>query len=532
MVSTFHGLEVAKRGLFTQQSALYTTSHNIANANTPGYTRQRVNFEQTSPFPAAARNSPEIPGQMGSGVQAGSIERIREDFLDIQYRSENKKSGYYGTLADSLKQMEDVMNEPTDQGLSKSMDNFWDSWQKLSNNPEDAGAREVVKERGKALADTFNYVSNSLSEVQKQLNNEVDVSVEKINSLLSDVDNLNQQIGDVEPHGQVPNDLYDERDRVLDELSSMVDIDVSYQDSKGNPSPIAMGQATVTMNDGGESYTLVEASGETKDDRLHQMSVNYAEVDGRDTKYVQSVEVAGQAEGDDAITNFSSVGKLSGLIESAGYMEDGQTGVENVKGHYPDMMSELDTMATAFAREMNEVHREGASLNEIGEDGAYTDQAINFFTPPAGGSGADVGYASSISVSDDVNEDVNNIAAAQVTEDGQAFSGNGDNAKHLADVRDEPLAMLGGETSVSGFYEGVIGSMAVKTEEAARQQNNADTLRGSVAQNRASVSSVSLDEEMTNMVKFQHAYNAAARSITAVDEMLDRVINQMGIVGR
>lgn len=88
MRSTFHGLEVAKRGMFTQQSALYVTGHNIANANTPGYSRQRVNFVQTEPYPPASMNRPQIPGQMGTGVEAGSIERVRDSFLDIQYRGE------------------------------------------------------------------------------------------------------------------------------------------------------------------------------------------------------------------------------------------------------------------------------------------------------------------------------------------------------------------------------------------------------------------------------------------------------------
>lgn len=103
MRSTFHGLEVAKRGMFTQQSALYVTGHNIANANTPGYSRQRVNFVQTEPYPPASMNRPQIPGQMGTGVEAGSIERVRESFLDIQYRGENNKLGYWEARADALK---------------------------------------------------------------------------------------------------------------------------------------------------------------------------------------------------------------------------------------------------------------------------------------------------------------------------------------------------------------------------------------------------------------------------------------------
>ncbi|MFZ0474625.1 MAG: flagellar hook-associated protein FlgK, partial [Halobacillus sp.] len=222
MVSTFHGLEVAKRGLFTQQSALYTTGHNISNANTEGYTRQRVNFEQTGPYPAASRNRAEIPGQMGTGVQAQSIERVRTQFLDDQYRGENNRSGYYSIMASSMERMEEVMNEPSENGLAKTMDRFWQSLQDLSVNPEDSGARSVVRQRGKAVAETFNYLSNTIHTMQLDVKNEVSVTTKEINSLASQINNVNKQIAELEPHGYVANDLYDERDRLIDQLSGHV----------------------------------------------------------------------------------------------------------------------------------------------------------------------------------------------------------------------------------------------------------------------------------------------------------------------
>lgn len=132
-MSTFHGLEMAKQALFAQRSALYTTGHNIANANTKSYSRQRVNFETTmSPFPTASRNRPEIPGQIGTGVKTGSVRRIRNSFLDYQFRAENSKSGHWNTMADALGRMEGLMNEPSENGLSKTMNKFWQSLQGLS----------------------------------------------------------------------------------------------------------------------------------------------------------------------------------------------------------------------------------------------------------------------------------------------------------------------------------------------------------------------------------------------------------------
>ena len=148
MRSTFMGLETSKRGLFTQQSALYTTGHNISNANTLGYSRQRVNMEATGGFPGVGLNAGTMPGFLGTGVQAGSIQRIRDGFVDHQYRQESNKLGYWDSKSNALSQMEDVLNEPSAYGLQKTLSEFWQSLQDLAVNPENGGARAVVVERG------------------------------------------------------------------------------------------------------------------------------------------------------------------------------------------------------------------------------------------------------------------------------------------------------------------------------------------------------------------------------------------------
>ena len=155
MVSTFMGLETAKRALTTQQSAIATAGHNIANANTLGYTRQRVSLAATQGFPTVGQNSPVMPGHLGTGVQADQVERIRDSFVDMQYRKESSKLGYWDSKAQMLSQMENVMDELSGTGISNSMDQFWNSLQDLATEPENEGARRVVRERGSALADTF-----------------------------------------------------------------------------------------------------------------------------------------------------------------------------------------------------------------------------------------------------------------------------------------------------------------------------------------------------------------------------------------
>src|SRR5690606_35718466 len=241
MRSTFMGLETSKRGMYSQQSAIYVTGHNIANANTPGYTRQRVNFETTIPYPAASMNRPQIPGQLGTGVKDGTIQRIRDRFVDEQFRGENNQFGYYETLAKSISQIEDVMNEPSDNGLLKAMAQFWQALEDLSTNPENEGARRVVIQRGTAVVETFQYISRSITTLRNDTKKELDATVTQINNLAAQIASVNKQISEVEPHGYLPNDLYDERDRLIDELSKLVPIETTDIHYGGNSLDIAEG---------------------------------------------------------------------------------------------------------------------------------------------------------------------------------------------------------------------------------------------------------------------------------------------------
>ncbi|MFC0272215.1 flagellar hook-associated protein FlgK [Metabacillus herbersteinensis] len=529
MRSTFHGLEVAKRGMFAQQSALHTTGHNIANANTPGYTRQRVNFEQTEPYPAVSMNRPNIPGQMGTGVEAGSVQRVRESFLDVQYRSENNKLGYWESRAEALQKMEEIMNEPSDTGLSKTLDRFWQSFQDLATNPTNAGARSVVRERGIAVAETFNYLSNSLKSVQGDLKSELDVSVKAMNSLANQINNINKQISEIEPHGYLPNDLYDERDRLVDQLSSLANIKVTTHPSGGNALKIAEGTYSVELvDDNGRSIgTLVDA----KQQRTNSFAVEYNAENG----LVESVQL-GTKKID--ILDFNSSGELSSLIDSYGYTYTSSDGTVFEKGLYPDMLADIDTLAFDFATKLNSVHREGWSMEDLDPDGdPNTNDATHtpkdFFSFGEGTSLLDSKGASAlIQVSKAIQDSTDHIAAAMPNSDNQVHVGDSQNAIRLADVKNNSLNIGGNTTTFQNFYESVIGGMAVDAQEAERLTTNSGVLKDAVDQRRQSVSAVSLDEEMTNMIQFQHAYNASARMITMQDEILDKIINGMGLSGR
>lgn len=515
-MSTFHGLEMAKQALFAQQSALYTTGHNISNANTEGYSRQRVNFEAMRPFPVPAKNRPDIPGQLGTGVQISSIQRVRDEFLDIQFRSENSRMNHWQTKSHSLSRMERLLNEPSDSGLAKTMDLFWQSLQDLAVHPEKPGARSVVAERAKSVTDTFNHLAKSLENIQTDLRAEIGGAEDKVNSLLRQINRINEQVRKIEPHGYLANDLYDNRDRLIDELSELVSINVEFHKSEGGALDIA---------DGIVSIELVDQRGHSFPDPIMLLDVTEDYAD--DYSFVQVEPEDGPIESIifHPDTNAQTVpvtdvinqaqGSLISLISSYGYrdMSDNE-----VYGDYPEMLHQLDLLAYEFSQAFNAVHQEGYNL--AGNSGE------SFFINLA----EETGAAKQIAVLDEILKDPSLIAAGYSTGN-ETYAGNGDNALRLAEVFDASIPGLE-DRSPREYLQSMISTLGINAQEANRMKDNTNILRSQVEEQRMSVSAVSLDEEMTNMIRFQHAYNAAARNMTAIDETIDRIINGMGLVGR
>ncbi|MCM3743886.1 flagellar hook-associated protein FlgK [Sporosarcina luteola] len=523
MRSTFMGLETNKRGMFTQQSALYTTGHNISNANTPGYTRQRVNMQATAGFPGVGLNTPTMPGFLGTGVEAGSIQRIRDTFVDQQFRQESNKLGYWESRSKAISQMEDVLNEPSDYGLQKSLSQFWQSLQDLAVNPENNGARAVVVERGMSVAESFNYMDKSLKEIQTNLGHEINATTHEVNSLLKQISDINRQIQEIEPNGYLPNDLYDARDVLIDQLSEYFPIETNYDKSGGRALSIAEGSVTVSVKmQNGEDIVLVSGR-EHVQIQADPNPLLKVDPDGTVTNQpIAGLKISALSVSPDVTTSgatrgfsdFKDNGKVKSLMNSYG-TSDG-------KGLYPEMFSGLDRMAKAFAEEFNKVHGLGTDLTgNKGEDFfIHTDKDIEF-------------TAGNISVSSMIKKNPNLIAASD-SEIGSAEEGNGKNAKALGNIQFKGIPGADGlnGSTVQTFFQGIIGELGVNGQQAERMTGNTAVLKASVEHRRASISSVSLDEEMTDMIKYQQAYNASARMITVIDETLDKIINGMGIGGR
>jgi len=529
MRSTFMGLETSKKGLFVQQSALYTTGHNISNANTDGYSRQRVNMQATPGYPYPGLNSPTYPGHLGTGVETSSIQRIRDQFIDRQYRQETNNLGYWESTTKSISQMEDIMTEPSQFGINQTFTDFWESMEDVIDNPKDTAARQVMASKGQALAESFNYMDTQLKLIQGNIGNEIDVSTEKVNSILKQIAAINKQIMAVEPNGHVPNDLYDARDLLVDELNEYIPISISMVKSGGLASAVAEGIMNITFKpfDGAPDITLVDGKNYAN---LATVAVNNTEIDGdvddqatNGFSEFQQINVsivgdppADALDNEDRTIEYNQLepgkGKLLALVDAYGH-SGGQ-------GIYPEMLQKLDTLVTEFVNAFNDQHKIYGTDNNGNDIIAYDldgNQGVDFFTGTT---------ARDIAVNNAIISDPKKIAASNAAGE----EGNNENIRKLSELFSTPYAGIQNGTFQT-YYKSLVGELGVKGQEAIRNEYNSTTMQLGISNSRASMSSVSLDEEMTNMITFQQAYNANARMITVVDETLDKIINGMGRVG-
>ena len=550
MRTTFFGLEIARKGLQTSQRSLDVTGHNIANANTPGFTRQRAIIGTTTPWTVPSMQKPHQAGQVGTGVQVEEIRRIRDQFIDLQVRNENKELGYWSERADVLQKIEVIINEPSTTGLRTVMDQFWESMQELSKSPESQAVRATVRQRAIAVAETFNHIHRQMYELQEDVNDKLNVKVLEINSIANQIRDLNDQIVRIEVGKEAglrenANDLRDRRDLLLDQLSRIVD--TRYKEDQDGSMRVMIGSKTLVMGNRvslleTKTYSETELAGLSDYDRsrLHGMSF---------VKWQDGSELR------------LASGELKSLIESVGYIET-LGGVKSVKGIIPNMMMEIDHLANSIVTATNWVHLQGYGLND-----AQDFVGRVFFHQEIDNGQLVPIRARDMRVSQEIIDDTNNIAASKSwsIENNAVVPGDGSHALRLAQLKHAltmitdrnymanlqpvglppapseafvPMYTITGPppreftATFDDFFRGFIGQLGIDTQEAERMAENQEMLVGQQMNRREILSGVSLDEEMTNMIRFQHAYNAAARTITTMDEMLDTLINRVGLVGR
>ena len=456
-ISSFYGLQTSLRGLLAQQRSLDVTGHNIANVNTAGYSRQEAALAATPALFLPAGGTLLGSASLGSGVDVQSYRRVRDQFLDLQYRGQSSNLGQWSGRAETLQRAEDALAEPGDNGINTQLGEFWDAWADLANSPNpdsDPAARQALVERAQSLGDTFGQVYDQITTVQEQARAEYDSIVApagpgnsggQIAQIASQIAQLNETIKRQKAGGDQPNDLLDQRDMLLDKLSTFGQISVESLDSG------AVNVSFVDTASPGTTYSVVA-----------------------DTAATWAGPPAGDA--------WSPGGRAGGLLEAA-----------RPGGTLDSYLSALDSVATDLTNAVNGAY--GGTFLES------TDAAH-----PAG----------SLRVSPAL------VAAPSTIAAGTAGQGSNDIALRVSQLRDG---------APDGAYRAFVTRVGTDVQEATRQAGNAEALTDSVDDRRQSVAGVSLDEEMTNMVKFQRSYQAASRAMSTMDEMLDVLINRTGRVG-
>lgn len=264
MWNSFFGLEMGRRAMDYFRRGMETAGHNISNADVEGYSRQRVEASTTSPFTNPALNRPNIPGQVGTGVQIDAIVRLRDAFLDIQYREEMTVQGYWEQIQNALSTVEVYVNEPAGEGLKTALDTYWSSLQELSKRPDDSAVREDMVEKTKNLTVYLGQLVRNYDEYRTALNRDIKLMVDEANTLIDQIAGLNTTIKQVQGVGGNPNDLMDKRDVLVDKLSKLIDISVNPPCLEGDGEfKIDLGGKLLVQGDQTRHLVAVPVAGNT-----------------------------------------------------------------------------------------------------------------------------------------------------------------------------------------------------------------------------------------------------------------------------
>ncbi len=561
MANGFTGLSIALSGLFANQRAMHVTSHNVSNVNTPGYSRQRMDMQAFRPD--------QLPGDMGTlglGTDVTAVKQIRDQYLDYKYRTEYAKLSEWDAKYEILQNIESILNEPSDSGVGKLMDDFFSSLQEVSKNAESISVRTLLRERAIALVKGIGGMASSFKKLQYDVNTEFKVAVEDINGYARQIADLNKVIFESELSGGHANDARDQRNLVLDKLSEYMTVN-SYEDKEGR-FHVTVGGHILASHYRADSFVCT----------VRNKRKNPDDVDGlEDVRWADGSPLK------------SGSGNLKGLIDIRDNIDGEDKGI-------PYYLNKLNIFMDKLVSEMNRIHKQGYDLNgnkggnfftidnmssdefddyilNRGLDGKpavdithivdekvqevmdqyetlqsdekirlknqtiaevigdYLDQNPQYKSKSV--HYADGRYlvvdrlsAQDINVATDLIE-VDKIA----TSDSQLeIPRNGDNMLAMADIRHNVKLYDWG--SPDDYVKSLISNLGVYGNAAKNLKTNQTLLVDNIKVEREAIMGVSLDEEMSNVIRFQHAYSANARMVNTIDEMIDLIVNRLGTVGR
>lgn len=622
MANSFAGIELGKRSIMAHTQQIQTAGHNISNADTEGYTRQRVQVKTFDPIYRPDLTRAETPGQIGQGTTIESISRLRDELLDQRIVSQSNQESYWETREHYYTMIEQVYNEPDDISVRSNMDKFWQSWQELSVYPESKAARQAVVTRGETLAESISQRYKSLAGIGTLINGDIEAVSRQINDYARQIAAINGEIVRSKAMDDNPNDLMDRRDLLVEKLSSLANITTDTRDDDEFMVHIE-GQVLVQGSVARQFELVANTDNNGYDSVVWSDTRLLADV--KSGKFgalleLRDVDVRNEIQSLDTMAmNFSD---LVNDVHKAGIGANNVTGLDffvqypfvtDVKGNYdrdgdgavdssfifrftgtnalnPQDKVGLDGVMTLSGKNGNitvpyyandTIEAVIARINDSeGEVKAYLDRnnhlvlkattAMAMDNPDfvirhvedsglflAGysgilsGSGAEnafdfaradaVDFLSAsysvapvlnpsdyIAVNPAVKNDVNSVAAAFPTPQGRAVLGDGRAAVEIAAIRNTDV-MIGSSRTFDDYFAESVTNAGLKGEQAENMLLSQNAIMNDLRDLRDSISGVNIDEELADIIKFQHGYNAAARYVTVIDEMLDTIINRLGV---
>ncbi|MCR5724675.1 MAG: flagellar hook-associated protein FlgK [Treponema sp.] len=622
MANSFAGIELGKRSLMAHSTQITTAGHNISNADTEGYTRQRVQVKTFDPLYRPDLERAEVPGQIGQGSTVESITRLRDELLDQRIVAQESQESYWSTREKYYVMIEQVYNEPNEVSVRTNMDKFWNSWQDLSTYPESKAARLAVVTRSESLTASIQQRYKSLAGIGELLNGDIEATVKQVNEYSKQIAALNGEIVRSKAMGDNPNDLMDRRDLLVDKLSSLANITTDRRDSdefmvhidgqvlvQGEKARTFDVVATTdnngyskvvwsdTSNDahftGGQLGALIEL----RDDDIRQeiqslntMTMNFVDlvndvhragigannVKGLDffTQHPFVTDINGNYDRNgDGVADTSYVFRFTGThalnpqdkVGLSGTMTlSGKSGTVNVPYYATDTISDVvnrindsDGEVKAYLDRNNHLVLKATTAQNM-EDPDFVIRHVEDsglflagYTGILRGSGAENAYdfaqadavnalsasfsvapvlnpSAYVAVNEVIAGDVLSVATGFPTKGGLAMSGDGRAAVEIASIRNNAV-MIGKDRSFDEYFANSVTNVGLKGEQAETNMLSQNAIMNDLRDLRDSISGVNIDEELADIIKFQHGYNAAAKFVTVIDEMLDTVINRLGV---
>lgn len=624
MGSTFSGIELGKRSIMANTDAITTAGHNISNANTEGYSRQRVQIKEFDPLYKPDLERLERPGLIGQGVDVKSIERIRDELLDKRIIAQANQESYWDTRSKYYTMIEQIYNEPDDISVRTNMDKFWESWQELSINPESKAARQAVVTRADTLTESIKQRWESLQGVGDLINGDIYSTVKQVNSYTKQIAAINSEIVRTRAMGDNPNDLLDRRDLLVDKLSKLINVTTDQRDNdefmvhvdgkilvqgsisreigfklrndnSGYEKLIWADTGNDAIFSGGTLGALVELRDvdiRNEIQSLNTMTMNFADlVNDVHRNAVGANKVTGlnfftqhpfventngnfDRNGDGELDT-SFVFRISGTNELELQQQVGIEGVMTFNGTDGNVQVpyfHTDTVETVIARINNSTSEVKAYLDKNnhlvlksttaqstenpdfvirhiedsgyflagysgvlaarGEEGAYDFNQADAVNALVGGAQFAVAPVFNPSAYIEVNQvirnDVMSVAAGYMDAAGRAPTGDGRAAVEIAAIRNSSV-MVGGMKTFDDYFADSVTNVGLKGEQAETNLLSQNAIMDDLRNLRDSISGVNIDEELAEIMKFQHGYNAAAKFITVWDSLVDTIINRLGV---